>query len=47
MKLERVEHPTPFGHPLNAILKRWSEPWLRDRPPWETGLVPRRFVPSR
>jgi bacillithiol biosynthesis cysteine-adding enzyme BshC len=30
MRIERVEHPSPFGHPLNAILKAWKEPWLRE-----------------
>ena len=30
MKIERVDHPAPFGHPLNGMLKAWSEPWLRE-----------------
>jgi bacillithiol synthase len=30
MKIERVDHPAPFGHPLNGILKAWREPWLAE-----------------
>ena len=30
MKLERVDHPAPFGHPLNGMLKAWREPWLAE-----------------
>jgi bacillithiol synthase len=41
MKIERVVHPAPFGHPLNAMLKAWKEPWLADHyafPPTIEGL---------